>query len=114
MSDKLFGKVKGSFKSYDEHLETWSVLEEGMGEGYIAYSSASLATAKNDTKAAKVALKEACHGFFREVIWTAEQANTTLSELLSEDKELSQQWEEVSSIVEDTFDEKTLWEVQNK
>ena len=114
MSDKLFGKVKGSFKIYDEHLETWSVLEEGMGEGYIAYSSASLATAKNDTNEAKQKLKADCHNFFSEVIWNSEQANLTLTEFLDDDKELSEQWKEVSSIVEDTFDEKTLWEVQNK
>jgi len=114
MLNDLFGKVEASFKSYDDHLENWGCLEEAMGDGDIAYSSASLATAKNATNEAKEKLKSACHKFFSEVIWSAEIANLTLTEFLDDDKKLSEQWERVSSIVEDTFSREVLWEVQNK
>ena len=114
MLNDLFGRVEEMFRSYDDHLETWSFLEEAMGDGDLPHNRQRLAETAAATKSAKSDLKEACHGFFREVIWTAEQSNMTLSELLADDEELSKQWERVSSIVEDTFSREVLWEVQSK
>jgi len=114
MLNDLFGKVEKSFKNYDDHMETWSFLEEAMGDDDLPHNRERLTKAAAAAKAAKASLKEVCHDFFREVIWTAEIANLTLTELLDEDKELAQQWEGVSSIVEDTFSREVLWEVQSK
>ena len=109
MLNDLFGKVVGLEEEVRLGLELQSNLVEAFENGFASWQDVEETGEK--CKIDKADLKSACHDFFREVIWTAEQSNLTLAEELGEDEELSKQWGRVEEVVIDTFSRQTLWEM---
>ena len=108
MLNELFGKILGLEEEVNEGLNLQFGLIEAFENGAVDWTA--IKDVERKCKLDKVALKATCHDFFREVIWTAEQSNVTLGELLLIE-ELSQQWERVEGIVKDTFPWGTLEEI---
>jgi hypothetical protein len=106
MLDKLFGEILGLEEEVNLGLDLQFEMISAFEAGALGWESVEESGDKR--KADMTALKGACHKFFREVIWTAEQSNLTLGELLKEDEELSQKWERVEGIVKAIFPLGTL------
>ena len=109
MLNDLFGKVVGLEEEVTEGSNLLSNLIEAFEQGFVSWTSVEETEKK--CKIDKAAFKVACHDFFSEVIWTAEQSNITLGELLDEDEQLSHKWKRVEKAVEDALPAGTLWEI---
>jgi hypothetical protein len=112
MLDNLFGEILGLEEEVNLGLDLQFEMIEAFEAGALGWGSVE--DAGNKRKADMTALKGACHKFFREVIWTAEQSNLTLGELLDEDEQLSHKWERVEKVVKDIFPVGTLERIRCK